>query len=150
MYNTSGKTRASEYRFPFGDQEFDFVILGSVFTHMLPNDMQRYMSEIARVLKPGGGGMISYFLLNDESERLIAEGRSTLSITHEIAPGCKVASASIPERAVAFDQNDIVKIYAHYGLKATIYHGSWCGRSEYQSYQDIIISEKLQASDPKL
>jgi len=143
MYNQSGTIHASEYRLPFADQEFDLVILGSVFTHMLPADMRQYMSEIARVLKPGGRSTISYFLLNAESERCIAEGRSTLPITHEVAPGCKVLSAAIPERAVAYDQNDILQLYAQYDLKATLSYGSWCGRTTYQSYQDMIIGEKI-------
>ncbi len=53
-YNPKGKYKASEYKFPYGDESFDFVFLTSVFTHTLPNDMENYFSEIARVLKRGG------------------------------------------------------------------------------------------------
>src|SRR5262249_15616564 len=34
-YNAAGKYRASQFRFPFADESFTFVMLGSVFTHML-------------------------------------------------------------------------------------------------------------------
>lgn len=50
-YNPKGKYKASEYRFPFENESFNFVVLGSVFTHMLSEDMENYFSEIARVLK---------------------------------------------------------------------------------------------------
>jgi len=54
MYNPSGRTIASEYRFPYDDESFDFVILASVFTHMLHRDLANYTAQIARVLRPGG------------------------------------------------------------------------------------------------
>lgn len=46
LYNPTGKIK---YRFPYPDRSFDFVFLPSVFTHMLPEDMEHYFSEIARV-----------------------------------------------------------------------------------------------------
>ena len=51
---TRAETKASEYTFPYEDGEFDVVVLTSVFTHMLPDDVAHYLDEIARVLKPGG------------------------------------------------------------------------------------------------
>ena len=49
-YNPKGKLQAREYKFPFEDQCFDFVFLTSVFTHMLPADMENYVSEIGESL----------------------------------------------------------------------------------------------------
>lgn len=37
-------------------------MLGSVFTHMQHRDVVRYAKEVARVLKPGGRCMVTYFL----------------------------------------------------------------------------------------
>src|SRR5205085_510783 len=34
LYNREGKYKATEYRFPFTAEQFDFVVLNSVFTHM--------------------------------------------------------------------------------------------------------------------
>jgi ubiquinone/menaquinone biosynthesis C-methylase UbiE len=53
-YNADGAVQPGDYRLPFDDAVFDVVLLKSVFTHMLPADVRRYLSEIARVLKPGG------------------------------------------------------------------------------------------------
>ena len=41
----------------------DVAFLTSVFTHMLPEDVEHYLDELARVLKPGGRTLITWFLL---------------------------------------------------------------------------------------
>src|SRR6188508_3249240 len=68
-----GNEPAGEFTFPYPDNDFDLVFLFSVFTHMLPDGVERYMAEIARVLKPGGRTVITWFLLNDESLRMLEE-----------------------------------------------------------------------------
>ena len=45
-YNPGGRYKAAEYRFPYPDGSFDFVVLGSVFTHMLTDDTAHYLSEV--------------------------------------------------------------------------------------------------------
>ena len=74
LYNPYGQTPASQYRFPYEDDSFDFIIASSVFTHMLPADMTRYFSEMARVLSPGGRAFITYYLLGEQSKALLAMG----------------------------------------------------------------------------
>jgi len=66
-YNPKGKYKASEYKFLYENDSFDFVFLTSVFTHMLPQDMENYFSEIARILKRNGRCLMTFFLLNEES-----------------------------------------------------------------------------------
>ncbi|MBD0361051.1 MAG: class I SAM-dependent methyltransferase, partial [Nitrososphaeraceae archaeon] len=44
VYNPAGKYKASNYKFPYKDESFDFVFLTSVFTHMLTEDMENYLS----------------------------------------------------------------------------------------------------------
>jgi SAM-dependent methyltransferase len=63
-YNPSGKYSATEYRLQFDDGRFDVIFLISVFTHMLPDDINHYVREIARVLKRGGACMTSVFLMD--------------------------------------------------------------------------------------
>lgn len=67
-YNPEGKVKTSEYRFPFEDASFDAIILYSVFTHLLPQDAQNYLQEIARLLKPGGQCFSSWFLMMPDVE----------------------------------------------------------------------------------
>lgn len=66
LYNPRGKSKASEYRFPFKDGSFDMVFLTSIFTHLVPEDAQNYLSEISRLLKPDGVCFCTWFLLGHD------------------------------------------------------------------------------------
>ena len=68
-YNPESQTLASKYRFPYPDETFDFTFLTSVFTHLLPSDLQHYLSEIHRTLKSGGVCFFTAFLINDDVRR---------------------------------------------------------------------------------
>lgn len=142
-YNPEGKYKASEYQFPFENESFDFVVLGSVFTHMLPEDMEHYFSEIARVLKKGSRCLITFFLLNRESLELVNAKKSTLDFSHDLGK-YRTVNANTPEQTVGYDESFILNIYNKYGLKirGPIHYGSWCGRREFLSYQDIVIAIK--------
>lgn len=143
-YNPGGTLRAHECRFPCETGYFDFVLLTSVFTHMLPADMENYFSEIARVLKRGGRCLITFFLLNAGSRSLIASGESKLDFRYEI-DGTLTVDERTPEAAVAYDENRIRMTHEKYGLRITepIRFGSWCGRRHYLSYQDIVVAVKI-------
>lgn len=53
LYNNFKET-AHSFKFPYEDNSFDKIFLFSVFTHMLVDEIANYLSEIKRVLKPGG------------------------------------------------------------------------------------------------
>jgi ubiquinone/menaquinone biosynthesis C-methylase UbiE len=143
-YNPAGIYRASEYRFPYEDKSFDFVFLTSVFTHMFPKDMENYLGEISRVLKTGGTCFITFFLMNNESEDLISRRLSTQKFLHEIG-GCYTTTEDNPEDAIAFAEPYIRDMFGKLGLSILepIHKGSWCGRKEFLSYQDIVIARKI-------
>jgi len=143
MYNPQGKSNARDYRFPFATSSFDFAFLASVFTHMLPDDLENYLSEIARALKPGGKCLITYFLLNSESTALLQAGSSSLNFQYELT-GCRTIDANVPEEAVAYQEDAIRALYQKHGLKIleSIRHGKWSGRKDGLSYQDIVIASR--------
>ena len=143
LYNPSGRYKAAQYQFPFADGQFDFVVLNSVFTHMVAEEVEHYLGEIARVLKTGGRCLISFFLLNEESLPLIADGKSTIDLRHEIGPALAL-SRERPELAIGFSEDYVARVYQKLGLeiRKPIYYGSWCGRAEYLSYQDLIVAVK--------
>lgn len=141
-YNPSGKISSSEFRFPYDDAKFDFVFAISVFTHMFPSDAAHYLSETARVMKPGGKCLFTWFILNDESLRLISEGRSSVQMNHEMPGGCRTKSARIPEKSIGIPEAAVRSIYSQSGLEIVepIRFGSWCGREKGLSFQDLIIA----------
>ena len=62
---------------------------------MLSADMENYLKQIARVLKPGGRCLITYFLLNPESAKLMLR-RPACSTSNIL---WATAARSVPEQA---------------------------------------------------
>ncbi len=144
-YNPHGKFRACEYRFPFEDGAFDFMLSTSVFTHLLPEDVEHYLAETSRVLKPGGRCLITFFLVNGESSALIESGSSSLDFRYSHGQALTI-DRDVPENAVAYRENDIRASFCRVGLQLTepIRYGRWCGRKEFLSYQDIVTARKME------
>ena len=145
-YNPDGRVRACDYRFPFDNDFFDFIFLTSVFTHMMPADLENYLREIARVLKPGGKCLITFLLRNEESAGLIRAGKSDLDFVHEM-DGCFTTKPADPEAAIAYDEAIALQFFGKCGLdlEPPVHYGSWCGRENYLSYQDIVVAGKRKA-----
>lgn len=141
-YNPQGTCLAKDYKFPFDDDAFDFVMLGSVFTHMLSEDTAHYLSEIQRVLRTGGRCLITCFLLTEESLDAIHGGRSSLDFQHTFG-NYRAVSRETPELAIAHDESWVREICMQVGLKlARVDYGSWCGRTNSITYQDLVMATK--------
>lgn len=142
-YNRGGSTRACFYKFPFESNYFDFILLTSVFTHMLSFELDNYLSEIARVLRPGGRSFITYFLMNEESKRLMKEKQSAMYFPTKIGEFW-LKDVNDPEAAVCFDESFILDLYRRHGLKVEtpLKYGQWSGRKSFFDYQDVIIAKK--------
>jgi SAM-dependent methyltransferase len=142
VYNPHGAHRAAEYRFPYGDATFDVAFATSVLTHLLPEECEHYVAEIARVLKPGGRALLTWFVLDDTSRALIAAGRAGFAFPDADEPAA-VLDEDRPEEAVAYASDWIFETLRRHGLTLVGLHpGSWCGREEHLSFQDIVIAEK--------
>jgi ubiquinone/menaquinone biosynthesis C-methylase UbiE len=142
-YNPEGRYTASQYRFPYPDQSFDFVFLTSVFTHLLPRDLENYVYEMSRVLKTGGRFLCSVFLLNEETERQAQAKRCLLQFPY--AQGiARIQDRNIPEDIVAYQEAPLLRLFAKYGLivQEPIAYGSWSGRAPFLSGQDIMVGSK--------
>jgi len=142
MYNPEGPMKASEYKFPYNDNFFNFVFLASVFTHIIPEDMENYLSEISRVLKKDGRCFITFFIVNKEKlekEKNIQESGWIHKFGRYISRYGK-----LPEKAIAFDESYIRKLYDKFNLQIDdpIHFGSWHGIKNTLAKQDIIIATK--------
>lgn len=141
-YNPQGAVKPAEWRFPFEAAAFDVVLLKSVFTHMLRADMERYLREIARVLRPGGRCLATLYVLNAESLRRMAAGGCDFTLAATIDGG-RAFRADIPEYIVAWDEHTVRQAAAQAGLavRHPVHYGAWCGRAGALSYQDMLVFE---------
>lgn len=153
-YNPGGSLDEASYSFPFPDRSFDFVVMASVFTHVMPAGVTRYLEETARVLDPETGRcLISFFLLHPGSEAGIAASRSVYRFAHR-RKGHAIEDPDLPEDAVAYDEDCVRRLYAEAGLEITaVHHGSWYGRAEGAaegaidpvSFQDLVVARRAHA-----
>lgn len=140
MYNPAGRIRAADFAFPYADGAFGFVFLTSVFTHMLAADVRHYLSEIRRVLRPGGRCLATCFSIDDDAAAGIAAGRSTLGFAHRLPDGCFINDADVPEGAVAYAEADLRGMIGAAGLTiAGVHRGQWPGRTRFLTYQDVFL-----------
>ena len=128
FYNPVGERQASEYRFPFDDEKFDFVLLVSVFTHMLPADMEHYLSEVARVMLKNAKSICTFWLTDAKLG----------SPYYEYSEVCEIYSKEYPEHGVVYIEEYVRGLYKRCGLNIHyVYHGDLNKRK-----QDIIVAVK--------
>lgn len=139
FYNPLGKVDPSEYIFPFESETADLIFANSVFTHMQPRDVSRYIVESSRVLRPGGRTWFTFFVLDDDSEKQIALDASSYSFRFSRGE-CKVELADQPDVAVAYSLPWIEQTLGSVGLRLqNLQRSSWRGRSAID-FQDIVTA----------
>jgi ubiquinone/menaquinone biosynthesis C-methylase UbiE len=142
-YNPKGAHSAEDYAFPFEAHSFDVILLKSIFTHMRPLEVENYIGEVSRLLKSGGRCLVSFFLLNEEQARLAVEGRQKLQFN--FGEGVwRYVYEHRAESAVAYEESHIRSVLRKCGLilAEPIYYGSWTGRRDGLSFQDMLMLRK--------
>jgi SAM-dependent methyltransferase len=147
-YQPAGQVKAVDYRFPYADDTFDLVVLTSVFTHMMTDEVEHYMAEISRMLKPGGRCYSTYSLLDDESLKSIEAGQSSLRFERHSGP-CWVIDHKVPELAVAYESSFVHEVHERHGLGSeyVVHHGGWSRRPSLGGVdpgfsQDVVLGTK--------
>lgn len=143
LYNTATQAYASSFVFPYDDEVFDFVFLTSVFTHMVAEETANYITQISRVMKPGATCFASFFLLNEESEKLMAESPTHMNFPYDKGH-YRLHSSKVDAANVAYKQEWLEGIFSHNRLHVkSVHYGQWCGRNNFLDYQDIVILSKF-------
>lgn len=141
-YNPGGAIPSREFRFPYESEGFDVVFLPSVFTHMQREDFERYVSEIGRVLAPGGVLLAWHFLLDRQSRAEMKAERAEIQFKSWNAVS-RVLSQRDPCMAVAFDVDYAMRTYQAAGLRvARILRGDWThiATPDLKDFQDRILA----------
>ena len=111
MYNPQGAVMPEEVVLPFGDEEFDFVAAGSLYSHLerLPV-ARRYLEETHRVLRPGGYAYTSWFVSPPNTPS--AQAKRTVFRRDDVyamfADGFEVVEAAAGDSGEYHDQHQIV------------------------------------------
>ena len=139
-YNPGGAAAPAAYRFPFPDRSFDVIFLGSVYTHLLPDDAAHYIREVARLLARGGFCVASYFLLDDDRRHSVDARQSFIPFPVVHPSGvCLLHNASLPEAAVAFDETFIRRVHDESGLRIrNVRRGEWWQGVRHD--QDVVVA----------
>lgn len=143
LYNLNTSQAAQSFKFPYPDGQFDLVVLTSVFTHMMPADMEHYIAEISRVLKPGGRCLATYFILNPASEKYMST-RPEFRFEHSYGD-YSLMDPKVKEANTAFQETYLERVIASNGLRIDQkLYGFWSGRPKAESFdfQDTMILQK--------
>ncbi len=133
LYNKSGQ-QAVDYRFPFPDRSFDFIVLCSVFTHMLRDEVEHYLAEIARVMRDDATCFITWFVIDSSLP--------SPSITfHPLDNVSFIRKRRVPAAAVAYKADFVMELYARNGLRPSLHAGT-CARSSGLTFQDVVVAHK--------
>jgi SAM-dependent methyltransferase len=150
-YNPEGEVRPWEYRFPFGDEEFDVVYAASVFTHMLPRTAAHYVSETARVLRPGGRAVFSFFLLDNyrpaaqRAPGMFSDPDFNFDTPYEdYGDAFRANLQEDPEYMTAYRADLVEQFATSAGLAVAEppLPGMWSGRKHWIGTHDLVILEK--------
>jgi SAM-dependent methyltransferase len=102
-YNPHGSIAADSYSFPHADESQDLIVLTSVLTHVLPNELTHYLSEISRLLAPGGMVYTSLFLYRSSCGAPSGSGRHKISFP-VLRGHYAVNREDFPTNAVAYEE----------------------------------------------
>ena len=92
--------------------------------------------------KKKGQAFITVFLIDEETKELQSLGKSFLQFIFPLE-NCYTINEQIPESNIAFDWEFFKNAFQRHSftLEAKL-NGSWSGRKDFVSFQDIIILRK--------
>lgn len=142
FYNPRGRLQGKDLRFPSDSGAFDVAIAISLFTHVLPDTAHTYITEAARVLRPGGRLFATWFIWRGGA----APSEAALNEFPFDSGSYRVASRRTPEAVVAFSEVAVAGLYDAAALRVTAQvQGHWTHGVHALPYQDMIVAVKGEA-----
>lgn len=157
FYNEKGTVRSEEYLFPAKKDHFNFCFATSVFTHMLPAEVEHYFEESSRVMAKGGTIFFTFFLIPEvtpKTSHAQNKGYEThcINFQHPLTFKDKADSEhqayyshkDCPEAEIGYPEQWIHKKLKQYGFTdLKVYPGKWKDPQEGLSYQDIVVATRM-------
>lgn len=143
LYNNSTR-KATDFEFPYKNESFDRSFLFSVFTHMGVDEIEHYLSEISRTLKPGGKCLATFFLYNSATEGTLDHlSNFHFSVKRD---GYRLMDEQVKSANIAIDEALLSKMLNGKGFEAPkIVKGYWMNPAWEKpgiDFQDIVVLTK--------
>lgn len=124
-------------RLPGASNSYNVVLAKSLFTHLFRHEVEDYLEEIKRLLKPGGRCLSTWFLLGEEKPK------GKLTFQH-YEGDFSLERHTKPRLAVAYNQDYLQELLEDtLDLRdVDIKYGTWTGNQNGLSFQDIVIFRK--------
>lgn len=147
LYNPMGKINGKALKLPYPDRTFDFAIMTSIVTHLPPDEVLVYFSEISRMLKPGGRLFVTAFVV----DRVAAKNENgrrdpRLGFNRSGDGPCWFVPGLPPLAAVGFDDGFLDRALERAGFSTILKSlGHWRGHDA-GHYQDVFVAERRGAN----
>jgi len=142
LYNTN-KTTGANFKFPYDDNSFDVEFLFSVFSHMLPAEIENYLCEIARTLKPGGKCLATFFIYEHADDFQLKHPEDRFKFPVDMG-NYRLMNEKVKSANVAYQRDFLRRMIVN--SKLTIHkeiEGYWKGeKTGHNDFQDIIVLKK--------
>src|SRR5215204_427336 len=150
LYNPFGSIQSTDVRIPIEGGTVDRIVLHSVFTHMLEDEVLHYLREFHRVLKPGGLVYASFFLYSAEAlaaaeTQVNTSWKATCSFDY--GRGVYGNDPQDPRGAVAYSDAAMRRLVQQAGLQLArpYLKGWWSGLygEQAEDGQDVAVLKRM-------
>ena len=140
LYNNK-VAKASEFDFPYEQSRFNKIFSFSVFTHMGVDEIQNYLNESRRVLKPGGKCLSTFFIYDNSNEAYITNNER-FSFPHK-KEGYRLMDENVTAGNIAIHRDLLNEMMKNAGFsEVKVIEGFWKDKERdmnKQEYQDMVI-----------
>jgi SAM-dependent methyltransferase len=141
QYNPDGRPMASLNEQHFA-APFDLAFLFSVFTHVLPDDLDTLVGFLASNLAPRGEILSTWFLINAETDAAIEQGLAWMRFATPYG-SARIDREDVPEAAVAYPEPLAVEAFRRAGFtEVSVHYGNWRGSIDSWLGQDLIVARR--------
>jgi SAM-dependent methyltransferase len=150
IYNPGGVLHTTTFLVPFASGSRDLVVASALFAYLSPEELEAYARQAARILKPGGRFLATFYLLDEESRPLVP--RLAPPLAFRFASGPVVSTAPNGAGLAAYDEAHVRAVLGRHGfeLEPTV-RGTWrdllTGSADPSRLrEDAILARRSQAS----
>jgi SAM-dependent methyltransferase len=142
LYNPAGQYQLKEITLPYSENMFDVICAHSLFTHMLPDEMEHYLSEYSRIIRRNGVFYASYYLMNDKTAEGVRNGTAAFDFKYRVGEA-RTFDKENPDEGIAQSESFVKEVYQLHGFKIIepIHYSAWDKNNKPD--QDFIIAEKV-------